>query len=456
MNAPSAPAGGGRAGQRRTGMPRARARYLVQALELEESAGAQLLSQGVLLTTLLVLGAICWAALTQVNEVARASGELVPLGKVQSVQHLEGGIVADLHVRNGDRVRAGEVLLRIADAGAHGELEQLARRHTALDLRLRRLDALLEDRMPDFGEAASGASGAMVALQREVFETQRTASIEQLRLIRAERGRIEEDLAAREARVQALTREVSLMREELARVRQLAERDLLPATDVNTVELALLRTEGDLFQVQGEWGNLQRQLRASRQRERELLSSRREAWNLEREEVASTLAEVEARMAVLRDRTDRLAVRAPLDGIVQGLAVTGVGAVLAPGQTVLQIVPGDGGLLAEARVSPDDVGHLKPGQTVDVKVSSFEPQRYGTLSGELTRVSASTYLNEERQPYYLAEIRLAQDYLGTQARRFELVPGMLVQADIIIGRKSVLDYLLKPVYRGFSGALRER
>lgn len=442
--------------RRLAGMPRARARYLVQALELEERSGGSLVSQGIMLSCVLLIGAIVWSAVTSVNEIARTAGEVVPAGQVQAVQHLEGGIVAELLVRNGDHVEAGDVLVQIADAGARGELAQLASRRAALDLRLRRLDALLQDRVPDFGSPGSPYTASMIALQQEVYTTQRAAGDEQLALIRAERGRLREELRAREARIDSLTREVSLLRREFERQRELSARRLVPDSEVTRVELEVLRTEGDLFQLQGEWGSLERQLEASRQREVELRSTRREGWSLEREEVAGTLAEVDARLDALRDRTARLALRASVSGIVQALAVTGVGSVLAPGQTVLQIVPRGAHLLVEARVSPDDVGHLRPGQEVDVKVSSFEPQRYGTLVGELTQVSPSTYLNEERQPYYLAEIELRRDYLGEDPTRHRLVPGMLVQADIITGRKSILDYLLKPVYRGFSGALRER
>ncbi len=445
-----------RQGRQHAGMPRARARYLVQALALEERDNTSLISQGILLTTLLTIGLIVWAALTDVNEIARASGEVVPAGLVQSVQHLEGGIVADLQVKNGARVQAGDVLLQIADAGARSELAQLATRRASLDLRLRRLDALLASEAPDFDGLQAPYTPEMIALQREVFLTQRDSGLAQLQLIRAERGRLLEERDASAARVDALMREVSLVRQEQERQEVLLARRLVAAADVTNVRLTALRTQGDLHQAQGEWGSLQRQIEASVQRERELESRRRESWNLEREEVKANLDEVQAQLAALRDRTQRLDLRATVDGVVQALAVSGPGAVIQPGQTVLQIVPGDTRLLVHARVSPDDIGHLEVGQSVDVKVSSYEPQRYGTLVGELTQVSPSTQLNEERQPYYQAEVELQRLYLGNDPQRHQLVPGMLVQADIITGRKSILDYLLKPVYRGFSGAMKER
>ncbi len=443
--------------RRRAGMPRARARYLVQALELEERNTSYVAGPGIVLTTLLMIGAVVWASVTEVNEIARTAGEVIPSGLVQTVQHLEGGIVAEVAVVNAARVRKGDVLVRLSDERARGELAQLDSRHTALDLRRRRLEALLAGREPDFADdEAVPFSAPLVDLQRKVYGTQRDSSAEQLALIRAERTRLTAELASKASQVESLSGEVAALQVERQRLYTLLDRDLVAASEVSGVELSLMRAEGDLHQVQGERASLQAQLDASVQRERELLSRRRETWNLELEEVTASLAELEERRRSLRERVDRLNVRAPVDGIIQALAVNGPGAVVEPGQTLAQIVPGDGRLIVQTRISPSDIGHIRVGQDVDVKVSSYEPQRYGTLFGELVKVSPSTYLDENREPYYLAEVELQREYLGEDPGRHRVVTGMLVQADIITGRKTVLDYLLRPVYRGFTGALHER
>jgi HlyD family type I secretion membrane fusion protein len=442
--------------RRRAGMPRARARYLVQALELEESTGAGVAGPAILLTTLLLVGAGVWSALTEVNEIARTQGEIVPSGLVRPIQHLEGGIVAELFVENGSRVAAGDPLLQLADESVRGEVTQLVSRRAALDLRRRRLEALLGNEEIDLDRLDGDYAADLVALQQQVFSTQRQSEIEQLQLIRKERGRLQEELTSRAAQVESLTREVNLLRKEADRQSELLARGLVAESDTTDLTLALVRTEGDLYRTQGEWGSLVQQLEASEQRERELVSRREETWNLELEEVVTALSEVDAKLRAMRDRSARLTVTAPVGGVVQGLAITGPGSVVEPGQAVLQIVPGDERLLVQTRISPADIGHIQAGQSVDVKVSSYEPQRYGTIVGELTKVSPSTYLNEKREAYYLAEVALQQEYLGEDPRLHRVVPGMLVQADIITGRKTVLDYLLRPVYRGFTGALHER
>jgi adhesin transport system membrane fusion protein len=437
-------------------MPRARARYLVQAFELEERNASVIAGPSIILTTLLLLGAGIWSAVTEVNEIARTNGEVVPSALVRSIQHREGGIVSNLLVENGSRVKAGDVMVELVDESVRSELRTLVSRRTALELRRRRLSALQGAGELDFDQMEVDFTSELLDLQRQVLQTQRDSEWEQLQLIRAERGRLQEELSSQAAQVESLTREIDLLLAEDARQQELLDRTLIAESDAADVRLALVRTQGDLFEAQGRWASLQRQLEASTQRERELISRRRESWNLELEEVVTSLAEAEARLQALLDRTERLQVRAPVSGVVQALAVTGPGEVIEAGQAVMQIVPGDGRLLVQTRILPGDIGHIHPGQAVDIKVSSYEPQRYGTIVGELTRVSPSTYLDERREPYYLAEVELQREHVGDDPDLHRVVPGMLVQADIITGRKTVLDYLLKPVYRGFTGALHER
>jgi len=152
----------------------------------------------------------------------------------------------------------------------------------------------------------------------------------------------------------------------------------------------------------------------------------------------------------------RLDVRAPVTGIVQGLTINTVNAVVKPGQPIMQIVPVDDELVAETRVSPKDIGYVSVGQNVDVKVDSFVATSFGGIEGRVLSLSPSTYLDERKQPYYLARIRLARAFVGDDPTRFNIIPGMTIQADIKTGSKTLLDYLIRPISRGFNRAFRER
>ena len=194
----------------------------------------------------------------------------------------------------------------------------------------------------------------------------------------------------------------------------------------------------------------------ARRRRAELLARLREASGKEASKLGSELAELEQALQRARARVRRLKVRAPVAGVVKGLAVNTIGSVVEPGAVLMEIVPIGKSLVVESRVSTADVGHIRAGQPVEVRVASYESARFGTVEGTLERVSASTYVDEHGKPYYRAEVALSRKYLGNDPERAPLLPGMTVEADIITGHKSLLDDILKPVYRGFQTAFRER
>ena len=172
--------------------------------------------------------------------------------------------------------------------------------------------------------------------------------------------------------------------------------------------------------------------------------------------MTAELAEVEEALRDLRDRVERLEVRAPVRGVVNALAVHSVNAVIQPGQELLEIVPMADELVVEARVMPHDIGHVEEGQAADIRVSSYDFARFGAVLGVVRQLSASTYLDENLQPYYRAVIALDQDHVGDQPGVNRIIPGMTVEADIKTGSKTILDYLLRPVSRGLSSAFQER
>ena len=172
--------------------------------------------------------------------------------------------------------------------------------------------------------------------------------------------------------------------------------------------------------------------------------------------VTGELAQVRETIAKLQDRVRRLDITAPTRGIVKGLTTRTIGAVIGPGELIVEIVPLDDVLVAEVRISPRDIGHLRIGQSANVKVTTYDPARFGVVEGRLKRVSASTFKDEEGEPFYKGIIELSQAFVGSDPDRNPVLPGMVVDADIVTGSKSLMQYLLKPVYRGLDSAFRER
>ena len=439
----------------RAGIPRARARFLTQAIALEESDAPGVVGMGVFFTALFLAGSVAWASVTSLSEISRSPGEVVPSGLIHKIQHLEGGLVSDIHVRNGSRVEAGDTLVSLAPSATRSELEQLTARRADIRLNLARNEALLAGGEPEFGDLVAHYP-ALGARQRALINDQRESRRTQLALIDAQMAQREGELESAQAQIQTAREEIDLLQQLRAMRSSLADQQIVARAEVINVSVRLTEAMRDLRELQGAERVSHGAVEETQRRRAELLGRLRESDSVEASKLTSELAEIEQALVRVRDRMSRLAVRAPVAGIVKGLTLNTIGSVIEPGQVIMEIVPVGDALIVESRVSTTDVGHIHPGQTVDVKVLSYETTRFGTLAGTLQRVSASTYLDESNSPYYRAEISLARNYLGDDPNRHPILPGMTVEADIVTGNKTILDYLLKPVYRGFRTAMSER
>ena len=188
----------------------------------------------------------------------------------------------------------------------------------------------------------------------------------------------------------------------------------------------------------------------------ELHNSQREEAFSELGRLGGEIAQTSETLRKLKDRVARLEIHAPSRGYIKGLQFTTIGGVIAPAQVVMELVPTDDVLVAETRISTEDIGHVHLGQPVTVKVSAFDYIRYGSISGELVSISASTFVDEDGRPYYKGRVALDSDLVGDGARAQPIIPGMTVQADIQTGERTLLQYLLKPVYVSLDQAFSER
>lgn len=439
----------------RAGVPRARARYLTQSMELEEHEHTSVVNLGVLLSATLIFGAIGWAYLTPVAEIARTDGEIIPSGRIHVVQHLEGGIVAAIQVQDGDTVREGDPLIDLDATAAKSELEQIEVRKGALQAKLARIQALLAyGAYADAGERARKSK--LPKEQFKLFAEQSQTYAEKVRLLEARKETRERELVAKRNQTEAHRAEMAELQQGQAIHHNASTRALMSRLKVIDFNARMARVLGQLRTVEGEIDVLRASIREAEQRKVEFVAGWRQDLRLEAEEARALFNETVEEQARLADRVARQRIIAPASGVVQALRVNTLNSVIEPGQVILEIVPVEDELVALTRVSPRDIGHLHPGQRVDVKISTFEAQQFGSIQGSLRAVSATTYIDAQQNPYYKAEILLAKNHVGDNPDANRLLPGMTIEANIRTGEKTVLDYILKPVYRGFSNALRER
>jgi len=399
---------------------------------------------------------LVWAAFAELDEIVAGMGQVVPSQRVQHIQNLEGGILRELLVHEGQRVERDEILLRIDNETAGSQYRDALARSLELQATLARLEAELSGDAPVYPESLSTRAPALaerhtalLAADREKKATSRKALEAQLEL----RVLDAEELASKR---RSLTSALGVA----ARQRDLAKK-LLAARSYS--EMEYLHLEQQVLNIKGELELLEsaipRSAAAIREAEERLRLFEAEA----RSETLHKLNTATAELATLKelltagqDRVIRTEVRSPVRGIVKSINITTSGGVIMPGQTIMDVVPLEDSLIIEAKISPQDIAFLFTGQKAKVRLSSYDFSIYGALDATLEHISADTVQDEHGNLFYLVKLKTEHSSLTYNGRDLPILPGMLANVDIMTGKKTVLDYLLKPILKARQTALRER
>ncbi|MBP2233181.1 HlyD family secretion protein/adhesin transport system membrane fusion protein [Azospirillum agricola] len=423
--------------------------------ELVSDPGVRPLVQATaLIVGALVLGATGWMAVTPVQEVAVAFGEIVPASAVQAVQHLEGGIVQELLVKEGQVVEAGQPLVRFNSVTTQSGHDQLLARRAALSIQAERLAAFAGDRPANFAPFAGFA--ALVADQGRVLAAQIEARENQRRVLGGQIAEQRSQLASTGRQRAQLAGNVPLLEWKVNMRNDLTSKGFNSKLMVIEAQRELAAAQGELHRLDGVIATTSDSIAETEARIQELDGRLRQEALDKLGMVTAELAELDNQVIAQSDRVDRLVSTAPVRGIVQELPVKTAGGVVVPGGLVAKIVPLGEELVADVRVSTRDIGFVAPGQPVKVKVAAFDYARFGRVEGTLKSVSPTTFFDQDKTPYYQGRVTLAANHVGDNLRQHLLLPGMTVEADIATGEKTVLQYLLKPIYTTLDGALRER
>jgi HlyD family secretion protein/adhesin transport system membrane fusion protein len=429
--------------------------YLAQSILLEEAGTPRLVRFGMIAVIVVVSAFLGWSSITRIDEVARSQGAIIPSGRIQAIQHLEGGIISEILIEEGTEVAAGQPLLRLDSVQAQAEMMNYKARRASLVLTLARLRALAEDGEVTFPEVDEGY-GHMVADQRAIFLGQVGAHEARRAVLREQVATLEREIDALQSEIGTARDNLAIVTEELKMRRKLTDKGLSSKLRMLESELQVSNADGSVKQKQAEQRTARQSLAEARRRIVKLEAEKRETALSQMVKVIESLAQTEETLARLEDRVARLEVRAPVGGLVKGLRVNTVGGVIEPGQILMEVVPVDRELIAEVRIDVRDIGHVRPGLPAVMKFTSYDFARYGSVRGELRSISASTFADENGQPFYKGFVQLAKAYVGDDPSRFMLTPGMTLQAEIQTGNKSLLQYLLKPIYRSLEAGFGER
>lgn len=431
------------------------ARHLAQAVQLEESGTSPLIRFTMAMAGAAVLCFVVWAALIRVDEVAVAEGEVVPAGSLQTVQHLEGGIVEEILVKEGELVDKDQPVIRLSAAQSLGELEQTRAREMTLLLKAERLRSFVEGRQPDFS-FAGGQYQHLVADNLSIHQAQVQSRDTARSIIMAQIDQKRSDLRQLESQHSSLRSQVAALREEFNIREKLVAKGLVTRIAHLDTKRELARAEGELSRILGQTVTARE---AVNEMERRLVDNGSTLQKQSMDELGVTIAElaqVQESIARLEDRVQRLIITSPARGYVKGLQVKNSGAVIQPGGLVAEVVPVGQEMRVEAKILPRDVGHVKVGQRVKVKVVTYDFARYGAVMGELVRISASSFLNDKGEPFFKGQVVLDKNFVGDVPGRYEIRPGMTVQAEVMTGDKTLLQYILKPVFTQLEQSFHER
>jgi len=431
------------------------ARYLSHAVLLEEGGISVFIRSAMVLLSVGFLALVAWAATTEIKETAITFGQVTPTGAVNKIQHLEGGIIEQIMVRDGDLVEKGQVLVRLKADGAQAELSQTETKLGNLQLEAERYRALAEGRDPDFASLLAQYP-ELARNQQEIYNIQTELDRNQNEILQVQIKERNAELAQLSEQEATLRKSVDLLSQEVTMRRSLYEQGLNSKVLFLNIQRELNEAQGNLSGVVAEQARARETIAEAKLRLNELEKSQREEAITELGRLGGEIAQTREALRKLRDRVARLEIVAPTRGYIKGLQFTTIGGGIAPAQIVMELVPVDDDLIAETRISTEDIGHVHLGQPVTVKVSAFDFIRYGGISGELVSISASTFIDEEGQPYYKGKVALDTDMVGEGASAQRIIPGMTVQADIQTGERTLLQYLLKPVYVSLDQAFKER
>ena len=382
---------------------------------------------------------LLWAALAKVDEVTAGTGKVIPSSKVQLIQASEPATVAELMVRSGQRVSKGQLLARLDNP----QSRQVQAETEALEARSARLAS------EGLGASGSGLQGEEAALS----SVRRQALSSRVAALRSSAEQRRREAAEAAATISSLSRSLVLAQENVDRLAPLAAKNIVPQTELANAQREVVDLQGRIAAAREQQGRAMAAVaEANSQASEASFTFRQDALN-ERSQVEQKLA---VNVESLRGSRG-FELRSPVDGVVNDVQVTTIGGFVQPGEKVMEVVPLGDKLLVETRVKPSDIAFIKVGDKALVKVTAYDFSTYGGLEGKVVRVSADSIYDEaEREAYFIVIVETQKSYLMATGKRLPITPGMMTDTQIITGRKSVLSYLLKPVLKARSDALRER
>jgi len=423
-----------------------------------------LLNEGVHIRSKWLLWSLClfivvmlvWAANAQVDELVRGEGKVIPSKQLQLVQNLEGGILSELYIEEGQKVKAGQVLLKIDDTLFASNYQESQSTGFSLQARIARLRAESQGAQNiEFSSELSTSSPELTQEQAHLFE-RRSAQLNSSQKVIGQQIRQKQQALAQAKfdHKQALEQK-GLAQKELAILKPLFKEGVVSEVEVIRVEKEVLKASGGASSNQFKIPQLEAGIEELKDKQKQISLRFKSEAQQSLNDSLMELTQVSQGRGALEDRVSRTQVRSPVNGTIKQIMVNTLGGVVQPGMDLVSIVPIEDTLLIETKVRPADIARLYPGQRAMVKFTAYDFTIYGGLDAELVHISADSISNDREESFYLVRVKTDRNNLGSEQQPLPIIPGMIAQVDILTGKKTLLNYLLKPILKAKQIALTE-
>lgn len=400
---------------------------------------------------------IVWANFASLDEVTRGDGKVIPSSDIQALQTLDAGTVEETLVREGEEVEAGQVLMRLNAIEAASDLGANQSRYLGLLASITRLSAEAEGKgMVEFPEEVMKGSPQSVTEELNAFRANQQSLNGQRNVLQQQLSQRESELREVNTRIADTRGVIALQREERNMVKPLVDRGSAPPMELLQLERTIKEKTAELNGYTSSVPRIRSSIEEAQARIEELETNMKAQAQAELGAKLIEMNEIKERLAALEQRKGRTELRSPVNGTIQEITVNTIGGVVRPGEDIIKIVPKDDQLIVEAKIRPSDRAFIFPGQKAVVKITAYDFSIYGGLDGQLVDISADTIEDQEGNTFYRVKLRTDKTELTRKGEVLPITVGMVASVDILTGKKTVMEYLLKPFRKTLENAMNER
>jgi len=399
---------------------------------------------------------IVWAYYAKIDEITRGEGKVIPSSHVKVIQNLEGGILLDIYVKEGDTVRKGDKLLKISDVGFFSKYKESEISLNALKAKAQRLYAEANNLSFNPDEKLKKSIPTLLEHEKSLYNSNKEQLQNQEEMIKDQIIQKQNELKEARAKKNKLQNAYNLIQNELDINAPLVKKGLVSKIEFLKLKRQASNIKGDLNAIAYTIPKIKSQMEELKRKEQniyyEFQNRAKEQWN----EVTAKISALEESKSAIEDKVKRTLVLSPVNGIIKTIYVNTIGGAIKPAMDLMEIVPNEDSLLIEAKIKPSDIAFIRPEERAKIKFTAYDFSIYGGLEGKVVNIGADTIKDEKGESYYLVRIKTDKNYLGTKEKPLKIIPGMVARVEIITGKKSILDYILKPLLKAKENALTER